>query len=231
MDQLRNQRPLVNVNRLMQARWAFGLAIVLTLASMLRYPGGTTLVRASERYSLDQNFLSDLGMTIAYNGEPNCLGALCFVAGLLLVLAGVSAILIEFVRICSASARARTLVRAGCVSALCACLAFVGVAFTPENRAMAAHIDFTFLGFRIAPAATLLLALAAYAARLPRSITAILTLLTTALVAFAAILQWGPTLANPSGLRFQVLAQKAAVGFALVAFFAMSLALAHESRR
>ena len=43
----------------------------------------------------------------------------------------------------------------------CAC--FVGVALTPENRAMPLHVAFTLAAFRILPVVALLVALAAWA--------------------------------------------------------------------
>jgi hypothetical membrane protein len=211
---------------LVRARWAFGLAVALTIAAMIQYPGGTPLVRSSEHYSLQHNFLSDLGMTVAYNGRGNLLGAVCFVTGLLFLLGGVVVVLAELLAICSTPARARRLARVAAVFALCACLAFVGVAFTPENRVMAAHVNFTFLGFRIAPVAMALLALAARAGHsVPRSITQLLALLASVFAAYAAILEWGPDPVSTNGLHFQVLAQKAVAGIAVGSFLWLSLAL------
>ena len=110
---------------------------------MLRYPGGTPLDETTTRYSPLRNFLSDLGMTVSYSGQPNRLGALLFVAGLLCLIAGAALLLLEFIRLCSTPARARRFARAAGAIALASCLAFVGVAFTPENRVMSLHVDFT----------------------------------------------------------------------------------------
>ena len=213
-------------DNLVRARWALGIAIALGLISMMLYPGGTGLTTSTVRYSLQQNFLSDLGMTVAYNGQPNLRGAVCFVAALLLLLGGAVGVLIELVKMCSVSPRGRKLARAAVVTALCACFAFVGVAFTPENRLMAAHIDFTFWGFRIAPVATLMLILAAVNnPAVPGHVTRLLALLTAAFAAYAAILEWGPDPSSAYGLHFQVVAQKAIACVAVSMFLALSGAI------
>jgi hypothetical protein len=105
---------------------------------------------------------------------------------------------------------------------------FVGVAFTPENRLMALHVDFTRFAFRIAPLATLLLTIAV--ARLPgppRRVVSVLALLTVALVAYAGILDWGPDVLTPSGLVLQVIAQKCIAATAVVAFLVLGVELEH----
>jgi hypothetical protein len=89
-----------------RARWAVALALALTLASVLRYPGGTLLDRSSVGYAASRNFLSDLGMTVAHGGQANRLGALLFVASLIVLVLGLGACLVGFVRLYSAT-RAR----------------------------------------------------------------------------------------------------------------------------
>lgn len=62
-----------------RAQWAVGLALSFAIASMFLYPGGTGLDASTAGYSLWQNFLSDLGMTVAHNGQTNGVGGLCYV--------------------------------------------------------------------------------------------------------------------------------------------------------
>ena len=59
-----------------RARWVAAIAAVLSLLLMWQYPGGTSLNARTVGYSPAQNFLSDLGMTVAYNGRANGLGVL-----------------------------------------------------------------------------------------------------------------------------------------------------------
>jgi hypothetical membrane protein len=185
-------------HRFRKIRWAFALAAALTLASMFCYPGGTPLDPTTTRYSLSHNFLSDLGMTVSYSGQRNRFGALLFVGGLLCLITGAALLLLAFVRLCSTSARARRFARAAGALALASCLAFVGVAFTPENRVMSLHVDFTFWAFRVAPFATLLLTFAAHESdALPPRVTHALAALTAVLACTWAFSSG----ARPSSLR------------------------------
>jgi hypothetical membrane protein len=217
---------LMRQNKLQLSRQAFAAAAVLTVLSMFLYPGGTVLESSTAGYSITHNFFSDLGMTVSYSQGPNVLGAFLFVAALLTLLSGVFVLLLEVVRLCSGSRRARSFARAASIVALSSCLLFVGVAFTPENRLMALHVDFTRFAFRVAPLATLLLTIAV--ARLPnrpgRSLQ-VLALLTVALVAYAGILDWGPDVLSPRGLVVQVIAQKCIAIIAVCSFLALSVEL------
>ena len=58
-----------------RSRLAALVALILGAGAMARYPGGTPLDHTTERYSFSRNFLSDLGMTVAYDGRANLLGA------------------------------------------------------------------------------------------------------------------------------------------------------------
>jgi hypothetical membrane protein len=208
------------------SRLAFAAAAALTVLSMLRYPGGTVLDPSTRGYSLTRNFLSDLGMTVSYSQEPNLLGAVLFTTALLTLLAGVFPLLFHIARLCSRPPGARGLARAASVVVLCSCLLFAGVAFTPENRLMALHVDFTRFAFRVAPLATLLLTVAVV--RLPdrpRRVVNVLGLFSVALVAYVGILDWGPDVLTPSGLVVQVAAQKCIAAIAVVAFLALSVEL------
>jgi len=56
--------------RIMLAAWrGIVLAALLGFGAMVRYPGGDPLASSAMRYSLTRNFLSDLGMTVGYNGR------------------------------------------------------------------------------------------------------------------------------------------------------------------
>ena len=101
-----------------RARWAVAIAIVLAIGAAARYPGGTTLDASSKGYSISHNFLSDLGMTVAYDGHPNRLGAFLFVASLNILVVGLGGCLVGVVRLYSRSPGARRLARVS-TRALC----------------------------------------------------------------------------------------------------------------
>jgi hypothetical membrane protein len=194
-----------------------GVAFLLAMGAALRYPGGTPLNRTTARYSMSQNFLSDLGMTVAYNGEPNRLGAALFVASLLLLVFGLGSCVVAIARLHRSDAASRPWVRGAAVCTLLACAAFVGVAVTPENRAMALHVSFTRWGWNLIPLISALMALAASrSAVFPRRVAFIWSAVAVLLWGYAALLMWGPAVTSTSGLLVQVLAQKVATVIVIV---------------
>lgn len=185
--------------------------MLLAVGAMLRYPGGTALDATTARYSLARNFLSDLGMTVAYNGQPNRVGASLFVGSLLLLVVGFGACLAAIVRLFGAEPASRRWARAVGVCGLLACAAFAGVAVTPENRVMAIHVGFTVWAWRIMPVVAALIAVAAAQSRvLRRRVAVVWTLAAVLLTGYAALLAWGPSVQSVAGLTVQVIAQKAA---------------------
>lgn len=195
------------------------LAGLLAIAAMLIYPGGTTHDPTTHGYSVVNNFMSDLGMTVAYDGQPNRMGAAFFVIGFASVVVGLLWPLVAFIRLCSTSARSRPYARsAGGVGIVVASL-FIGVALTPENRVMGIHLQFTLWALRLFPIGSLLLALACMKAEfIPGAVVVGWLLLTAILTVYVIILDWRPSLSTPAGLATQVIAQKA-VAFAAMSFF------------
>ena len=192
------------------ARWTVGVACALAFGAMTRYPGGTVLDRTSAGYSLSRNFLSDLGMTVAYDGQFNRLGAGLFVLSLLVLVVGLGSVVITISRRLSGDHAARRWARFAVVLGVLACLAFVGVAVTPENRVMAVHVTFTQWAWRIIPLVAALLAVASFQTRGLRRAAVVWAVLAILMASYAALLSWGPSVATADGLVFQVVAQKIA---------------------
>lgn len=212
-----------------RARRAIVVPIALGGAAMLLYPGGTALDRSTRGYSLAQNFLSDLGMTVGYDGRSNVAGALCFAAALGVLVLGLGGALVGFVRGYAAVPRARPLAYASAGVGLLVCLAFVGVALTPEDRAMTLHVGATRLAFWLFPVATLLLTLAAHASGAARRAVAMWGALSVVLTAYAGLLAWGPALGTPAGLRTYVVAQKLVTVAVLLAALRLTAVLPAEA--
>lgn len=200
-----------------RVQWTTGLALALAVGAMLRYPGGTPLDAATEGYSISRNFLSDLGMTVAYNHRPNELGAGLFVASLLLLVIGLGSCLATVIRLHWAIPASRRWARGAAACGALACAAFTGVAVTPENRVMAIHVSFTMWAWRLVPLVALLMALASLSSSLfRRRVTLAWSVLAVLLGAYAALLTWGPSVASVDGLRAQVIAQKAATALVML---------------
>ena len=185
------------------------VAIAFAAVSIALYPGGTYRDHSVQGYSPFQNFLSDLGMTVAYNGGANRLGAACFIASLVLLVVGLGGCVVGFYRQYSSDPKARRLARAAALVALLVCLSFVGVAATPENLVMGLHVQLTFFAFRTFLVSAILFTLAAAAyPRAPRRVTVAWSGLTVALAVYVWIQTWGPHVRDPGGLEVQVIAQK-----------------------
>jgi hypothetical membrane protein len=206
------------------SRWAVQSALVLAIGSVVTYPGGTRLDHAAAGYSFSHNFLSDLGMTVAYSGRPNSLGALLFTLSMTIIVFGLGGTLVGFARLYSETPQARRLARAAAFAGLVVCGSLLGVALTPENRMLALHIQFTMLAFRVFPLVPVLLALASrYSTAVPRRMSRGWTTLTAVLVAYVVLIGWGPTTATPEGLVVQITAQKIVAMSLVVIFVYLSL--------
>ena len=200
-----------------RVRFAAGLAALLSGIAVLRYSGGSRVDRASAGYSITHNFLSDLGMTVAYGGKANTLSACLFVVSLTAVVLGFAATLVGFIRIHSSAATARRLAHAAGAIGLFVCIALIGVALTPENRALSLHLRLTELAFRAFPAVPMLLATAClHDNRVPRKLGLVWALLAVVLVSYLCLIGWGPKVETSIGLVVQVLAQKAVAIAAVV---------------
>jgi hypothetical protein len=127
----------------------------------------------------------------------------------LILVVGIGGCLAGLIRLYSRSPAARPLALAAGAVALVVCASFIGVAVTPEDRVLSAHVLLTKLAFRAFPLVTLLLALASRADRdMPMRVTVGWAVLTAILAAYVGVLDWGPSTRTMSGLVVQVVAQK-----------------------
>ena len=196
------------------------MAIAFALASIALYPGGTLRDASVPGYSPFQNFLSDLGMTVAYNGAANRPGSASFILSLVLLVIGLGGCVIGFFRQYSADPRSRPWARAAAFVALLVCLAFVGVAATPENLVLGLHIQLTFFAFRAFLASAVLFTVAsARCSSAPPRVSVGWSVLTVALGIYVWLQTWGPHVRDPGGLEVQVVAQK------LISIVAISILL------
>lgn len=190
-------------------RRAAALAGVATAVAMLSYPGGTYLDHATSGYRFFHNFLSDLGATVTFSGQPNRISASLFVASLLAVVVGLGATLIAIVRLYGREPASRPWALGAGFVGLAVCACFAGVAVTPENRLFDVHVLFTKTAFRAFPGVPLFLAVAARRnGTLPPRAAAAWAAMVVFLAAYVLILDFGPSARTPTGLVVQVTAQK-----------------------
>lgn len=190
-----------------RAQWTAAAAAVASITAMFLYPGGTARDHATAGYSITNNFLSDLGMTVSWNGQRNHIGAALFVTSMALLVAGMGGALAGFVRLYALTPTGRRFAYAAAVAGAVDCACFAGVALTPENRAMSLHVGFTLAAFRILPFVALLLTLAARATpAMPQRAWCAWAALTAVLVTYVVMLQGGAWTATEEGFVAQVIA-------------------------
>jgi hypothetical membrane protein len=186
-----------------------GQFVVLTLAAMFAYPGGTVTDPTTSGYSFFHNFFSDLGRTVSPLGTPNTVAAVLFataltLAGLALVL--FSAIMPSLLRRPPA---ARVPGLFGSLFGILSGLSFVGVAFTPANLFLSAHKTFVQAAFLCFFAAVLgLMAAILLAEDYPRRYVTVFAVFAVLLAGYLWLLFFGPDLDSSRGLIIQATGQK-----------------------
>ena len=190
-------------------QWAIVIALMLTGGSVLSYPGGTVRDESTRAYSFSHNFLSDLGSTVAFNGQRNVVGAVLFGLSVLIMVLVFAGSIVVAVRLLSATPGARPFARLAAVASVLVCAGFLGVALTPADRAWSLHIVFSRVAFYSFPVTTALLAIAtARDARFrPRATVGWVTL-TIVLAGLIAMARLGPTADTEHGLVTRVITQK-----------------------
>ena len=192
--------------------------VVCAGASMSLYPGGTRLDRDAAGYSFTQNAFSDLGRTVARNGDPNVASATLFVLGLTPAGVGLSVFFVALLPLFSNHSSApKWLARSGCLAGIIAGVAYVAVAWFPANRWPGEHVLAERTAFRSFLVASVLLGLATAGSR-------VFTFRTTTgwwsfgalLLGFILIGIFGPSRRTEFGLVVQVVAQKVIVFSALL---------------
>ena len=196
---------------------------MLAIIAGLRYPGGTFQDHSTRGYRFFENFLSDLGMTVAHNGEANRLGAVLFVIALLVLVVGLGGSLVGFVRLHAATPESRPFARLAGIVGLVVCVCFAGVALTPYNRLHGLHIFFTRAAWRLFVLVPFLLFVASLRSVVPRGVRSAWLFLTVMLAGYVWVLDFGPRVSAPGGLVTQVTAQKIIAITAILSFVYLSI--------
>ena len=182
--------------------------IVLTACAMATYTGGTWFDPATTRYELTGNFLSDLGTTHAFSGHTNYVSSVLF----LIALSTIGAAIIGFAWAWRGFAfglgRARVAGIASQVLGTASGLAFIGIAVTPWDLALAAHNRFVVAAFSLLLGYVVCLTIAMWRNGIARVRVAVNLAYLALVLGYVAIILFGPRLDTPSGHLVQVTAQK-----------------------
>ena len=209
--------------------YAFSVAtaavfVLATVAAMVVYPGGSYSDHATEGYLFGRNFFSDLGMLTAHNGASNLASMALFFVALALSGTGLVLFFIAFPRLFAGEARARAWSRAGSVFGVIAGACFVGVALTPADVLLDAHIACVKFAFRAFPLAAFCYAVAIF--RTPgyaRGYAWVFVAFGAALVGYVLLLEFGPAITTDAGLAIQVGGQKVIVYGSVVSVLVQAL--------
>jgi hypothetical membrane protein len=122
-------------------------SFVLIPLAALFYTGGTESNSSSPGFSVIENFLSDLGMTTAYSGQPNLVSSLLFNTSLFLL--GVFLILffLAMPDFFKGQNEAKWLSYTGSVTGIFMAATFIGGSLTPADIFRPIHLMFGVMAF------------------------------------------------------------------------------------
>jgi hypothetical membrane protein len=205
------------------ARFTLAGTLALTVISGFLYPGGNIADNSALGYSFSRNFLSDLGGTVAINGQSHRPGATIFAGALIISVVVLAGLFAGTVRVLSSEPRARLFARLAAVFGALTCAGYIGVALAPIDRANRLHMLATMVASRSFPFAAAVLAVGTNRDRRFRSrATSGWVALACVLAAFIAIGHLPPGSDSTRDLIIQVLTQKAMAAGVLVALWIAS---------
>lgn len=186
-----------------------GFFVLLTVAAMFVYPGGLYSEELTVGYDFFRNFFSDLGRVRLIDGRPNTASLILFFPALLLAGSGLTLFFFAFRDFFMEDRIGYWASLMGTLTGVTSGLCFIGVAFTPYDLFLDAHIDLVFWAFR-----TFLIAVSIYAFVIfrqdvyPRKYGWIFVVFAVFLAAYIFLLEFGPDAKTPSGLIIQATGQK-----------------------
>jgi hypothetical membrane protein len=232
----------MKVSTMLSSRWkreiltfclvSFAVYALFNPLAMLLYPGGTSTDPDAEGYSFLENFFSDLGMVHTYGGEPKVLSLVLFASAL--VLMGMAYLLFfaimpgYFVE----TRLERVASRIGSVAGVLAGVSCLGIAATPWDLFLNAHLIFAF-----GLSTSFLLAVLCYSVaiwknrRYPNAYAAVFAVYVVILAAYLCLMLLGPDISTREGLVVTAVGQKIAIYSGMLCWFAQFLGALEYHRR
>ncbi len=206
------------------------LFYLLITISMLLYPGGTKANRNTQGYSFFTNFLSDLGQSVALNGQPNTASMVLFCIAM--ALAGIATVLfsLAFTQLFVLTPRTIWFSHVGALSGVIAGICLIGVGIVPENLASNVHNFCIYAGLLIFVGAYIFFFLAMVRTKgLPKRISWVYYVLGVVFIVYTIIATWvtlfGPAPGTLAWVVIQATGQKIIVYAALLGLLIESLLL------
>ena len=123
--------------------------IFLVIMGAMSYEGGHRLDLNSEGYSFSNNYLSDLGRIKTVAGMDNSIPFYCFNSSLIILSVVFSFYFLFLPSVYDESIEIQNIARVGSVFGFLASICFAGVAYTPADLFIDAHIFFADWLFRL----------------------------------------------------------------------------------
>lgn len=206
--------------------------VVVSMAAMAFYPGGTYSDNSTVGYSFPQNFFSDLGRTAAHDGAPNTPSMTLFI--FTLCLSGLS-LVIFFLAVpphFAGDRTARRLSIIGSVMGVMAGVSYIGIAAAPANMEPTLHGRFVYTAFT-----GFLMVVIFYSAAILKSRTYSpayalpYAAFAVVLIVYLAVLYSAPNLKTTRGLTIQAVGQKIVVYTGIVCIVIQSWGAYQRERR
>ncbi len=190
--------------------------VVLTVLAMFVYAGGSAFDAAAPSYSFTQNFFSDLGRTVAFDGAANTLASVLFTYALICVGVALAAFGVAVRRLGVGARGARLTAAAATITAIVSGLAYIGIACTPYDMTPNAHTRFVDCAFGFLLIFVVCLVGLEIRAGWPRRFVVANLAYAALLTVYVYLLFWGPSTDTTDGLFIMVVAQKIIVYSSIV---------------
>lgn len=198
--------------------------VVLTLAAMLFYPGGTVSDATTRGYSFFTNFFSELGLTRTHAGGPNTISFILFFVALTLAGVGLALFFVAFRSVFVGSKAGKVLSAVGSLFGVISGVCFAGVAWTPANLQPTLHGQFVMWAFQAFPVAVILYTVAILLHKTyPKRFAVVFLVFAALLVLYLVLLMRGPWFAAAQGLIIQATGQKVIVYASIVTILIQSV--------
>ncbi len=193
---------------------AIALFGVLVGVAMVRYQGGSRFDPQQTYYEWGTNYLSDLGRAVTYAGRSNAMSRLLF-AGATAFVGGALAWSAPAWRAWDGRGRAVAATDLMVLSSLLAGVGFAAVGVVPQDRLLGPHNFVVDAAFGLLLVFMASLTVVQWCNGAPRRLW-VTNVVALAILAAYAVLVLGRGAPDPSALRFEIAAQKVAVGVALL---------------
>ncbi len=123
------------------------ICLSFLFVAMAFYLGGSYFDRMSNYYAFHLNFLSDLGRTVAMNGQPSKISPILFLIAMIFMAFGEISYFIGICSIFGISQKAKRLNSVSLIFGVISAFCFTGVGIASADLYSSYHNVFVFLGF------------------------------------------------------------------------------------